>query len=175
MKKGVAKKATKSVKKTNTKKLPKKKGGKMNDNRPRGIEVGSDSKAHAIFTRATLTGKSLAIRVEASQCSNLIRPPVTTFDYQVEFNGRNYGLFAAVEDGIQTRHKGTIKLEVTGLIPDHVDASLDDILTVTVLTKKKVTVVRRIASDGDSFIEPCDSPIGTAKKRVTRTKKKSQK
>ncbi len=175
MKKGVAKKATKSVKKTNTKKLPKKKGGKRNDIRPRGIEVGVSSTAHVLFTQATLNGTTLNIPAQAYQCRNLPRPALTTFDYQVEFNGKHYELVRVIVASPNRNYEGYIEVDIDGIIPDPLDGTLEDTLTVTVITKKKVPVIRLVTSDGDGPIAHCDSPAGTAKKQVTRTKKKSKK
>lgn len=174
-KKSVTKKATKSVKKTNTKKLPEKKGGKTTEITLLGNEVGPSSTAHVLFTQATLNGTTLRIPAQAYQCRDLPRPDLITFDYQVEFNGVNFGLARVIQASPIRPYEGSIEVDINGPIPYPFDGSLVDTLTVTVLTKKKVYPPPRFTVDGEVRSVSCDSRAGTAKKRVTRTKKKSKK
>jgi hypothetical protein len=179
MKKGVAKKATKSVKKgtakgTAKKSGPKIKGEKGRESRALGIEVEQSSTAHVLFTGATLSGSTLRIPAQAYQCRNLPRPPLTTFEYKVEFNNHDYGLVTAIEASPFRRFEGYIEVDIGG-IPDDLDVTLEDILKVTVLTKKRVPVGPRTSGEGEVCSMSSDSSAGTAKKRVTQSKKKAKK
>jgi hypothetical protein len=178
MKKGIAKKATKSVKKgtakaTAKKSSPKIKGEKGRGSRTLGLEVDQSSAAYVLFTGSTLSEGRLTISAQAYECDKPSRPPLTTFEYQVEFNGELLGL-AAVFENRERPYEGSIHITL-GTIPppttDPLDGSLVDTLIVTVLTKKRVSPPLRGLLDDEGIIATCGSHVPTAKKRVTRTKK----
>ena len=183
MKKGVTKKAV--TKKALPKKSAVKKGLKNEKKqsgimlRPKAEEYPQESTAFVLledsFIAFSGTSQTVVVPAKAWYCPKSTtgsRPGIDSFEYMLDYNGKQLSPVTVVVAGINKRYEGTIQADLGGISVKG-DKPLLDSLTVTVITKKKVTPPpppppTPLSSSADELIYTADKLAAAKSKRGTK-------
>jgi hypothetical protein len=182
MKKGVTKKA--ATKKALPKKSAVKKGPKNEKKqsgimlRPKAEEYPQESTAFVLledsFIVVSGTSQTVVVPAKAWYCPKKIngpRPGIDSFEYMLDYNGKQLSLVRVVVAGIDKKYEGTIQADLGGISVKG-DKPLLDSLTVTVITKKKVTPPppppTPLSSSANELIYTADKLTAAKSKRGTK-------
>ncbi len=181
MKKGVTKKA--ATKKALPKKSAVKKGAKNEKKqsgvmlRPKAEEYPQESTAFVSledsFIVVSDTSQTVVVPAKAwyyPKRTTGPRPGIDSFEYMLDYNGKQLSPVTVVVAGINKRYEGTIQADLGGISVKG-DKPLLDSLTVTVITKKKVKpppAPTPLSSSADELIYKADKLAAAKSKRGTK-------